>query len=167
MSGAVPSSSFAGSTREPTRHPDELKAWWHAEMAVYRPYKVKVVKQLPDTAHGLVRLTFVLATEEAEPRKTPPREFTIDVPGHPKQAWTDRPSTAQMVVSQERPYGFLFLTDEWAKSEGVDPDVYAESGGTGGGGKWPIGTDAERVLLAMQDETTRKKLLAVLDAISR
>jgi hypothetical protein len=161
MTKAGKTFSFAESTQQPTQHPDLLvKCWQPNTLEGYLPYKVKVTQ--PAAQHGGRQLTFVLAHEEATTKT--PREFSVQMPGQVSYVWSERPSTAQLVVPGGPAYGFLYLTDTWARQFKVDPAIYAETGG----GKFPISAGTKRLqnlYEALNDKTAQDMLLDALDTV--
>jgi len=162
MAKAGKTPSHAESTNQPKHHPDKLEKCWEPDTprGGYRPYKVQVTNRAK--VNGVEKLTFMLVPKDG---KTPaPGPFTVEIPGETVYVWSERPSTAQLVEQGGPAYGFLYLSDQWAKEFKVDRNVYAESGG----GKFPIAAGTKRLqqlFEALEDEVTQRKLLDAVDAL--
>lgn len=151
--------AYADANLEPTSDPTELRRWWKRRVGHgYYPYIVKVLRR--EQKDKLDFLTFELAGDAS--RLDPRGPFTVELNNQADWVWSELPSTAQH-ATEAKPYGFLMLTMEWARSNNVDAKIHSE-----GGGKWPASTgDAFSVLTqrVMSDEVVRGKVIDVFDTL--
>jgi hypothetical protein len=134
----------------PAKSPDELSVWWFRDIqSNYSAYKVKLANQVQSRGEKKDVLVFRFAArEDLGP-------FEVDLKDQPSHVWPDLPSTIQFATS-ERPYGFLFLTQQWTREQTavlrrrnpneIDLKTLAE-----GGGKWPSSAlDSEKLKMLIE-----------------
>lgn len=127
----------------PKSSANALDYWWGRLVERYYPFKVKVLGRSPPdqrAVQDIITVELVGDAVQGLPVDHPSRQkVDIDLL-NTTAVWADLPSTAQLVPtpvpSTGDVFGFLFLTEAWAKGKFLIPITdYSE----GGGGKWPIG----------------------------
>lgn len=97
---------------KPTAKPGEITNYWDREDPVYHSVVVKVLKR---TGNKVQFAVWHHETDELLLKKGKP--YTIDLSDY-LNVLNELPSTAAQ-ATKAKPYGLLFVTDSWAKANGV------------------------------------------------
>ncbi len=97
---------------KPTAKPAEITTYWDREDPVYHSLVVKVLKRVGTKIQFAV---WSPETDELLLKKGKP--YSINLADY-LNVLDELPSTAKL-ASKKKPFGLLFVTDSWAKANGV------------------------------------------------